>query len=91
MQKIALILFLASPMLAHAYLGPGFGLGALATLLTLGSAAFFTVYSYVWLPIKHRLGLNKDKPDDNINTETENEIPDTSQASTKDSEKEKPL
>lgn len=47
------------PAHAYAYLGPGFGFGAIASLFALGSAFFITLFNFIWLPIKHFLGLEK--------------------------------
>jgi hypothetical protein len=37
---------------AHAYIGPGAGLGAIGTLIALIGAVFFAIVGFVWYPIK---------------------------------------
>lgn len=51
------------PTHSYAYLGPGFGFGAIASLFALGSAFFITAFNFIWLPIKRFLGLSKNDND----------------------------
>ena len=44
---------LAAP--AHAYIGPGAGLSAIGTILTLIAAVFLGIVGFVWYPVKRLL------------------------------------
>ncbi|HEY9032298.1 MAG TPA: hypothetical protein VIN71_00030 [Pseudomonadales bacterium] len=52
MNLYFLTLLLCLPLVAHAYVGPGIGLGALMTLLTLLLAFAATLWQLVWQPLK---------------------------------------
>ncbi|NOD95228.1 hypothetical protein GS636_20720 [Ruegeria sp. HKCCD4884] len=55
--KAALLLLLASP--AHAYIGPGAGLGALFTLIAIILGAVLLIVGFLWYPIKRALRKRK--------------------------------
>jgi hypothetical protein len=40
---------------AHAYIGPGAGLGAIGTLIAFVGAVLFAIVGFVWYPIKRLL------------------------------------
>lgn len=49
----SIILFSAiPPHCAHAYIGPGAGIGAIGTVLTLIGAVLLAILGFVWYPIK---------------------------------------
>ena len=47
------------PTTAHAYIGPGLGLGAIGMILALIFSVFLAVLAIVWYPIKRMLRKNK--------------------------------
>lgn len=49
--------FLATP--AHAYIGPGAGLGAIFTLLAVVLGATLLLVGFVWFPLRRALRKNK--------------------------------
>ena len=51
---------LAAP--AHAYIGPGAGLSAIGTILTLIAAVFLGIVGFVWYPVKRLLRRRKTSP-----------------------------
>lgn len=55
--KVALLLLVATP--AHAYIGPGAGLGALFTLVAILLGGFLLVMGFVWFPLKRALKKRK--------------------------------
>lgn len=55
--KVVLLLLLATP--AHAYIGPGAGLGALFTLIAIILGGLFLVIGFVWFPLKRALKKRK--------------------------------
>lgn len=57
--KAALLLLLATP--AHAYIGPGAGLGALFTLLAIVVGGFLLIVGFLWYPIKRALRKRKNR------------------------------
>lgn len=52
---------LLAPLQAHAYIGPGMGLGAAATVLGLFVAFILLIAGLVWLPIRRVLRQRKKK------------------------------
>lgn len=68
----AALLFLALTTPAHAYIGPGAGLGALFTLLAIVVGGFLLVVGFLWYPIKRALRKRK-------NSEAKGEEADLSQ------------
>lgn len=58
---VFLILF-ASP--AYAYIGPGIGLGIIATILSLVGAVFLGLFGILYYPIKRALRKNKYNSDE---------------------------
>lgn len=57
LTKVALLLLLATP--AHAYIGPGAGLGALFTLVAILLGGVLLVIGFVWFPLKRALKKRK--------------------------------
>lgn len=55
----AALLFLALTTPAHAYIGPGAGLGALFTLLAIVVGGILLVVGFLWYPIKRALRKRK--------------------------------
>jgi hypothetical protein len=49
---LAMVLLLASPRVALAYIGPGAGITAIGTALALIGAVFLAIVGFVWYPIK---------------------------------------
>ena len=43
------------PGIAHAYVGPGLGVGAIAAVLGVVSAAFLAIFAVVYYPVKRAL------------------------------------
>jgi len=50
--RIAALLALVSPAVAHAYTGPGLGLGAVGVALGLIGSLLLGIASIVWYPVK---------------------------------------
>jgi hypothetical protein len=46
---------------AHAYIGPGAGLGAIGTLIALVGAVLFAIVGFVWYPLKRLLRKKQKK------------------------------
>lgn len=44
---------------AHAYVGPGLGLGSLAVLLGIIGSVFLAIFAVVWYPIKRLMKKRK--------------------------------
>lgn len=51
---ISLVLFLLIVPQAHAYVGPGLGLGALAVILGIVVSILIALIAIVWYPLKRR-------------------------------------
>ena len=51
---VSLVLFLLLVPQAHAYVGPGLGLGALAVILGIVISILIAVIAIVWYPLKRR-------------------------------------
>jgi hypothetical protein len=57
---IALVLLLSFTVTpAHAYLGPGMGVGALAVMFSIVGAIFLALFAVIWYPIKRLLRRGK--------------------------------
>lgn len=54
---ILLAMAALSPSLAHAYVGPGLGLGAVSSFFTLIGAIFLGIVGFIWYPIKRLLRM----------------------------------
>lgn len=52
---LALWLFCLTATAAHAYVGPGLGLGALAVVAGIVMSVFLAIVSVVWYPVKRLL------------------------------------
>jgi hypothetical protein len=51
----AALMFAITPILAHAYIGPGMGLGMAATVLGLFVVVILFIVGLIWLPIRRLL------------------------------------
>jgi hypothetical protein len=51
-KKLIIFFVILTPSISYAYVGPGVGLTALLSLLTLGSAFFVALFGFIWLPVK---------------------------------------
>ena len=61
-QTVLIVLALTLPSFAaHAYVGPGLGLGAVAVILGLIGSVFLAIFALLWYPIKRM--LRKRKPE----------------------------
>ncbi len=49
---VCLTLVLTYPVYAHAYIGPGMGLGVAATVLGLFAAFILLLIGLIWLPVR---------------------------------------
>lgn len=60
-QKCVLIVavLLLSPGSAHAYLGPGVGIGAILLTLAVGAGIVFLLIGLVWYPLKRLFTASK--------------------------------
>ena len=57
---IALTLILAlTPAMAQAYIGPGMGLGVVASLLGLVAVFFMVMLALIWFPLKRRIARHR--------------------------------
>lgn len=54
-----MILLLALPQSAEAYIGPGAGIGAIGTAVALMGALILIVVGFVWYPVKRFLRFRK--------------------------------
>lgn len=67
-----LILLLVAPVAAHAYVGPGAGLGAIGTVIALLGAVLLGIVGFIWYPIRRFLDRNRSTEPDIA----EDEMPD---------------
>ncbi|WP_137699751.1 hypothetical protein [Marimonas lutisalis] len=51
--------FALMPAMAQAYIGPGMGLGAVASLLGLVAVFFMVMIAFIWFPIKRRIAKRR--------------------------------
>ena len=60
---IACLFILSIPICAHAYVGPGLGLGALGVILGIFFSILLAVVGIVWYPVKRLIRkFKKEKP-----------------------------
>jgi len=61
MKTISLTLFVIclSAMNAHAYIGPGMGVGTIATILGVIGAIFLGLFAVIYYPIKRAIKARK--------------------------------
>ncbi len=59
---ISLVMFAGLTAPAHAYVGPGLGLGVLGVVFGLILALVMAVFSFVWMPLKRRVTGGKRPP-----------------------------
>ncbi|MDQ2091597.1 hypothetical protein [Marimonas arenosa] len=52
-------IFTLIPAMAQAYIGPGMGLGAIASLLGLVAVFFMVMVAFLWFPIKRRIAKRR--------------------------------
>lgn len=52
-------LLLLFPIVTHAYIGPGAGLGAIGTAIALLGALILLIVGFVWYPVKRLLRRRK--------------------------------
>ena len=52
-------IFALVPAMAQAYIGPGMGLGAVASLLGLVAVFFMVMVAFIWFPIKRRIAKRR--------------------------------
>jgi len=52
LRAAALALALLAPSVAHAYMGPSLGLGAIGVVLGVIGSIFLAIFSFLWLPVK---------------------------------------
>ncbi len=56
------LLFVLFPLSAHAYVGPGIGVGVIGAIIGIFAAIFLSIAGLVWFPIKRAMkGKNKNK------------------------------
>ncbi|WP_299681660.1 hypothetical protein [uncultured Roseobacter sp.] len=56
---LAALVTLALPHAAHAYVGPGLGLGAIAVILGIIGSILLAVFAVLWYPIKRMMKKRK--------------------------------
>jgi hypothetical protein len=64
MMRIVLLILPISALLinnAHAYVGPGLGLGAIGAFVGLIVSVFLAIVGIIWYPLKRILRKNKNK------------------------------
>ena len=59
MRFIVIVLFLFSATTAHAYVGPGLGIGVIAAILGALLTVILAIAGVVWYPIKRMLKKKK--------------------------------
>lgn len=57
--SLALCIAFLLPQAAHAYVGPGLGLGAIAVVLGVIGSVFLAIFAVFWYPIKRMLKKRK--------------------------------
>lgn len=68
MKRMVVALFAAVPLLAHAYVGPGAGLGMVASLLAVVGAVLLSIVGLIlwpWRLLRKRLQAKNDARDGN--------------------------
>ncbi len=63
MRQISLffVILMLAPTSAFAYIGPGAGLGALATFVAIVLGFFLLVVGFIWYPLKRMLSKRRTK------------------------------
>ena len=56
---LAVTLLVVTPGVVHAYIGPGVGLSAIGSVISLIVAAFLLVVGFLWYPFKRLLRKKK--------------------------------
>jgi hypothetical protein len=56
------VLLAASTTAANAYIGPGSGLSAIGSLVSLVGAIFLALVGFVWYPLKRLFGRGRTSP-----------------------------
>ena len=68
MKRVFVALFAAVPLLAHAYVGPGAGLGMVASLLAVVGAMLLSIVGLIlwpWRLLRKRMRAKNDARDGN--------------------------
>ncbi len=60
-HKQILVLATLIPEYAHAYIGPGAGLGAVATLVAIILGTLMLIVGFLWFPLKRVLTKRKER------------------------------
>jgi hypothetical protein len=60
MRAIVLVFLMFSTVAAHAYVGPGLGLGAIGAILGALLAVIMSIAGVVWYPVKRLLKKKKE-------------------------------
>lgn len=53
------MIFALTPAMAQAYIGPGMGLGVVASVLGLVAVFFMVMVAFIWFPIKRRIARRR--------------------------------
>ena len=61
MWKLLVAILLVMPSTAHAYIGPGMGVGAITVVLGILSSIFLGLFAIIWYPLKRLLKKMKGK------------------------------
>lgn len=59
MSRLTLLLLALSPVAAHAYIGPGVGMGAVGVVIGLIASVLLAIVGLFWFPIKRILRKRK--------------------------------
>jgi flagellar biogenesis protein FliO len=64
-MRLTLLSFAAIllPAMAHAYVGPGAGLGSIVVILALTLGFLLLIVGFLWYPLKRLIRGRKTKPD----------------------------
>lgn len=65
------LISICMPAAAHAYVGPGAGLGTIVVTLALVLGLFLLVVGFLWYPIKRMMRGRKTGSESNTSTSTE--------------------
>lgn len=53
------LLLTATPAVAHAYVGPGLGAGAIGVIVGIIGSSFIALFAIIWYPLKRLLKKNR--------------------------------
>ena len=76
-MRLVLLCVLALSVIpsAHAYTGPGLGLGIIGTVLGVAFSLLLAILAIFWYPLKRALKIGKKKADDDTSEEEEEPQP----------------